>query len=513
MAEETLTISCMRQDQQYDGPMRAQLFSRAVILSCALSGALAEEHSHPTPEKLGRVDFKTSCSPGVGAAFNRGVALLHSFAYSASEQQFRDVAKADPSCAMAHWGIALSYYHPLWTPPDAAHLREGMQEIEAAGRASASPREQEYIEAAATFYRDSDRLSHSNRAQAYERAMAAITAHYPADREAQIFYSLALLASAPPTDGTHANQKHAAQLLEPLYRRFPDHPGLAHYLIHAYDSSELASRGLTAARAYSKIAPAAPHALHMPSHIFTRLGLWEDSVTSNLGARQAAHDQGDIGEELHAMDYLAYAYLQLGQFSDAERVVREATAMTSLSAGDFKIGYAANAMPVRLAIERGQWSSAAALQPLADSSPQVAAIVYWARAVGQARDGHAQSAAGDLAKIKECNAKLRAAGDDYWAKQAKILEQEARAWMAVASNDPESAIALMQVAAIEEDAVEKLPVTPGPIVPAREQLGEILLASGRPAEALREFHAALQAAPRRRGALTGVATAEGRAGH
>jgi hypothetical protein len=488
--------------------MRAQLFPCAVILTCVLSAALAEEHSHPPPEKLGRVDFQTSCSPAVAAAFNRGVALLHSFAYSASEQQFRDVARADPSCAMAHWGIALSYYHPLWTSPDPEHLRQGMLEIDAARRAQATRREQEYIEAAATFYRDSDHLSHANRAQAYEQAMAAVAAHYPDDTEARIFYSLALLATASPTDGTHTNQKHASQILEPLYRKFPEHPGLAHYLIHAYDSSELASRGLKAARAYSLIAPAAPHALHMPSHIFTRLGLWEDSVTSNLAARQAAHGQGDIGEELHAMDYLTYAYIQLGRFSDAERIVREANTMTSLAAGDFKVGYAANAMPVRLAIERGQWSSAAALQPLPDSSPQVAAIVYWAAAVGQARAGHAQSGAGDLAKIKECNEKLRAAGNAYWAGQAKILEQEARAWMAIASGDAETAIALMRTAAIEEDAVEKLPVTPGPIVPAREQLGEILLASERPAEALREFHAALQAAPRRRGALIGAAAAE-----
>jgi tetratricopeptide (TPR) repeat protein len=248
----------------------------------------------------------------------------------------------------------------------------------------------------------------------------------------------------------------------------------------------------------------------MPSHIFTRMGLWEDSVTSNLAARQAAHAQGDIGEELHAMDYLAYAYIQLGQFNDAERIVGEVTAMPSLEAGDFKVGYAANAMPVRLAIERGQWASAAALQPLPNSSPQVAAIVYWAAAVGKVRDGHPERAAADLAKIKECHEKLHASGNSYWAAQTTILEQEGRAWVAVASGDAETAISLMGAAAIKEEAIEKLPVTPGPIVPAREQLGEILLAAGRPADALREFHAALQIAPRRRGALIGVAAAEGR---
>lgn len=488
--------------------MRRQLLSGVAILACALSTALADEHSHPAPEKLGNVLFATSCSPQVGPAFNRAVALLHSFAYSATEQQFRDVAAADPHCAMAHWGIALSYYHQLWSPPDVEHLRRGMQEIDAARHMPMSPREQEYVAALATFYGDSDRLSHANRAQAYERAMASVAAHYPDDTEAQVFYSLALLSTASPTDRTHANQKHAAEILEPLYRELPEHPGLAHYLIHAYDSSELAPRGLAAARAYSLIAPAAPHALHMPSHIFTRLGLWEDSVASNVAARRAAHDQGDIGEELHAMDYLTYAYLQLGQFSDAERIVREAAATTPLSADEFKIGYAANAMPVRLAIERRQWSSAAALQPLANSSPQVAAIVYWARAVGKARDGHSGSAIDDVAKIRECGEKLEAAHDVYWAAQVSILEQEARAWVAGASGDSETAIALLRGAANQEDALEKLPLTPGPIVPAREQLAEVLLASGRPREALREFHAAMQSAPRRRGALVGVAAAE-----
>ncbi len=488
--------------------MRGQLFSSVVILACALTSVLADEHSHPAPEKLGSVLFDTSCAPRIGPAFNRGVALLHSFAYSAAEQQFRDVADADPRCAMAHWGVALSYYHQLWAPPDAKDLRRGMQEIDSVRQALMSPREHEYVEAVAIFYRDSDRLSHANRAQAYERAMASVSAHYPGDTEAQVFYSLALLSTASPTDRTHTNQKHAAQILEPLYREFPDHPGLAHYLIHAYDSSELASRGLAAARAYSRIAPAAPHALHMPSHIFTRMGLWEDSVASNLAARRAAHDQGDIGEELHAMDYLTYAYLQLGQFSDAEQIVREAATASPLSVGDFKVGYAANVMPVRLAIERGQWSSAAALQPLADSSPQVAAIVYWARAVGQARDGHAGSATGEVAKIKECREKLEVAGNAYWAVQVSILEQEARAWIANASGDPETAIAGLRGAANQEDAVEKLPLTPGPIVPAREQLAEVLLAFGKPREALREFHAAMESAPRRRGALVGAAAAE-----
>ena len=363
----------------------------AVLAIWARPAVAAEEHSHPPPEKLGSVAFETSCAPEVKAAFNRAVALLHSFAFDASEQAFRDVARTDPKCAMAHWGIALSYYHPLWEPPDAAHLQQGRAEIDAARALDATPREVAFIEAAAAYYGDSKERSYPDRARAYEQAMGEVAARHPQDDEAQIFHALSLLGTASPTDRTHTKQKQAGQILEPLYRKYPDHPGLAHYLIHAYDSTELASRGLEPARAYSQIAPSVPHALHMPSHIFTRLGLWEDSIASNLAARQAAHEQGDVGEELHAMDYLTYAYLQLGRLDEAKGIARDVAARTSLSAAEFKTGYAANVMPVRVAIEGGDWSGAATLQPLAGSMPQTAAIVYWARAVGRARDNAART--------------------------------------------------------------------------------------------------------------------------
>ena len=257
--------------------------------------------------------------------------------------------------------------------------------------------------------------------------MGEVASRHPQDDEAQIFHALSLLGTASPTDRTHTKQKQAGQILEPLYRKYPDHPGLAHYLIHAYDSTELASRGLEPARAYSQIAPSVPHALHMPSHIFTRLGLWEDSIASNLAARQAAHEQGDVGEELHAMDYLTYAYLQLGRLDDAKGIARDVAARTSLSAAEFKTGYVANVMPVRVAIEGGDWSGASTLQPLAGSMPQTAAIVHWARAVGRARDSGPHETAADIAKIKDCKEKLQASGNTYWATQASILEQEARA--------------------------------------------------------------------------------------
>ncbi|HEY7377803.1 MAG TPA: hypothetical protein VH542_03860 [Steroidobacteraceae bacterium] len=484
------------------------IFVVAVVCAGVGAARAAEEHAHPIPEKLGNVTFKTSCSPEVQAPFNRAVALLHSFTYQAAEQAFRDVSRRDPKCAMAHWGVALSYYHPLWEAPDAAHLRAGLNEVDAARALDATAREQAYIEAAGAYYRESNQLSYAERARAYEQAMAGVAARYPDDVEARIFHALSLLATASPTDRTHAKQKQAIQILEPLYLKYPDHPGLAHYLIHACDSSELAARGLAAARAYSQIAPSAPHALHMPSHIFTRLGLWDDSVASNLAARDAARAQGDVGEELHSMDYLTYAYLQLGRVSEAQQIVSDAAARTSLSGAEFKIGYAANAMPVRLAIEQGRWATAAKLEPLAGSPPQVAAIVYWARAVGQARGNPPQNDAADIARIAECRQELETAGSQYWATQTGVLEQEARAWTAVAGGDAQKGIDLMRAAADKEDAVEKLPLTPGPIVPAREQLGEILLAAGRPADALSEFQSALKGAPGRRGALQGVARAQ-----
>ena len=473
-----------------------------------------ESHSHPAPEKLGKVSFATTCSPSVARDFERSVALLHSFAYTAAEQSFRKVAAADPSCAMAHWGIAMSYYHQLWSPPAPAEWRDGQLEIERAiALNSGSRRERQFIAAAAAYYKDADQTPQL-RAEAYAQAMSEAMRGSPRDTETQVFYALSLIATAPPEDASHANQKRAAALLEPIYHTQPDHPGAAHYLIHAYDSAELAPRGLPAARAYSKIAPSAPHALHMPSHIFTRLGLWDDSIASNQAARAAAHDQGDQGEELHAMDYLTYAYLQRGQNSDAERVVASLTAMTAVAASgsDFKVGYAATAMPVRLAIERHAWRDAADLKTLPGSPPHVTAIIFWARAMANARGGRPQAADGDIAQIEACKQQLQAAGNAYWATQVEVLDKEAEAWRLAADANTAESVRLLRQAADEEDAVEKLPVTPGPIVPAREQLGELLLEQNQPEQALREFRAALVLAPGRRGALLGGAQAAERIG-
>jgi hypothetical protein len=344
--------------------------------------------------------------------------------------------------------------------------------------------------------------------------MAGVARDNPADDEAQVFYALSLVAigAATPADRTHANQKHAAAILEPLWKKQPNHPGIAHYLIHAYDSAELAQQGLAAARAYSKIAPSAPHALHMPSHIYTRLGLWNDSIAANLAARAAARVHGDVGEELHAMDYLTYALLQLGRDDDALQVAAEAQAMTNLDVAAFKIGYAANAMPVRVAVETRDWVGAARLMPRPGSTPKTAAMVWWARALGHARGQPADDADADIAALTDCRDKLRAAGDAYGAAQATALLQSAQAWDLERRGDVAGATARLTAAADEEDSLEKLPTTPGPIVPAREQLGELLLANHRPAEALAAFDAALALAPRRRGALEGAIIAAGRAG-
>ncbi len=492
------------------------MFRRLAVtaLAVALStGVYAQEehHDHPAPERLGAVQFVNSCSPLVGQAFDRAVALLHSFAYAAADKAFADIAVRDPTCAMAHWGRAMTHYHQLWEAPAGAALAAGAAEItQAEGMAPGTPREQALVTALGRYYTGADHTSPSLRAFRYSDAMASVGRDYPQDDEIQVFYALSLIATASPDDRRHIRQKSAADILEPIWTRHPQHPGVPHYLIHAYDSAELAQRGLPAARAYALIAPSAPHALHMPSHIFTRLGLWDDSIASNLAAQAAARAQGDVGEELHAMDYLTYAYLQRGRVVDAAQVVSGLHELGSIDAAGFKIGYAGNAMPVRLAVETGDWPAAAALVPLAGSAPQVAALVWWARALGRLRAAQPVSADADIAKLQACRDTLRVSGDHYWSTQVDTLLKSAEGWRAAAVGDRRLAVASLTAAADEEESLEKLPLTPGPIVPAREQLGDLLLGFGRPNEALSAFNAALDLAPNRLGALRGVAEAKRR---
>jgi tetratricopeptide (TPR) repeat protein len=477
------------------------------LYSCA---AGQETHNHGAPEKLGKVSFPISCVPAVQEQFDRGVALLHSFAYTAARSTFQSVAERDPRCAMAHWGTAMAYFRQLWDPPVVpATVSMAQAEIKSARQLGAgSERERQFIDALAMLYQDAATVPYRTRASNYERAMSDLASKYDKDVEAQVFYALALLANASPADKTHAKQKEAAALLEPLDRRHPQHPGIPHYLIHAYDNAELAPQGLAAAKAYSQIAPSAPHALHMPSHIFTRLGQWDDSITSNRAAREAAHRQGDTGEELHAMDYLVYAYLQSGRDKEAAQVIQELKSMPGLGTGDFKVGYAATAMPVRYAVERSQWTDAAGMVPPAAAPPQVAAIAVWARGMGLARSGRVTGARAEAARLRELEDQLHTSGNDYWATQVGILRREVMAWSAQSEKKPEDAAALLRTSADDEDAIEKLPVTPGPIVPAREQLGYLLLEQGQAALALKEFQVALANAPGRRGAMQGAAQAD-----
>jgi tetratricopeptide (TPR) repeat protein len=480
----------------------------ALVLCCAV--AAQEAHDHGVPEQLGKVSFPTSCSPAVQPEFERAVALLHSFAYSAAETAFREVARKDAHCAIAHWGIAMSYFRQLWDPPIyASNLSKGHEEIVRAQQITqVNERERGFISTVANMYPADEKIPYASKIDAYVAAMQKVAAQNAKDVEAQVFYALSLLAAASPSDKTHAKQKQAVAVLQPLYAQHPEHPGLAHYLIHATDNAEMAREGLPAAQAYAKIAPSAPHALHMPSHIFTRLGMWDDSIKSNVAAKASAKQHGDIGEELHAMDYLVYAYLQNGQDSEAAEVIAELKSMPELNTADAKVGYAATAMPVRYAVERKQWADAAGIVPPPSSAPpHVIAIAVWARGLGLAHTGHPAEARAEAAKLEQLKQQLHSTGRDYWAGQVDIQRIEVLAWAAQAEGKPDEALALLRQAADTEDAVEKSPATPGPVVPAREQLGDLLLQTNHPQTALKEYQSALVNAPGRRGATMGAARA------
>jgi len=482
-----------------------RLFALAFLFPALL--AMQNEHDHPAPEKLGTISFLTSCQPRTQQEFNRAVALLHSFAYKAAEESFQSVAEQDPQCAIAYWGIAMTHYHPMWEPPlPAAGIAVAQKEIaQAAMLHEASERERGFIHALSLVFQDASTVDYSTRSSNYETAMRSLAAANPKDVETQVFYALALISNASPLDKEHRKQKQAADLLEPLWREFPDHPGIPHYLIHACDSQELASRGLAAARAYASIAPSAPHALHMPSHIFTRLGLWDDSIASNLAARTAAQHERDTGEELHAMDYLVYAYLQSGRDQEAAQVIRQLKTMRNLDMGNFKSGYAATAMPIRYVVERHRWSDAEKIvNPPNSAQPQIVAIAVWARGLGFARNGHTLQAQKESETLRQIEERLRTKGDDYWATQVNIMRREILAWSAQAEKQPNEASTILRSAADDEDGIEKLSVTPGSIVPAREQLGEMLLLQDDFASASKAFETALVNAPGRRGALQGA---------
>lgn len=472
-----------------------------------------QEHRHGTGQLkgLGEVHFATSCAVGVQQDFQRGIAFLHSFWYSAAAETFAKIGEKDPSCGMAFWGLALSYYHPLWQPPDEESLKRGAQAAEKAMHAGAkTERERAYIAAGAEFYRDWKTRSHAERAGAYASAMEEVAKNFPEDKEATIFYALALRAMASPTDKTYSVQKKAGKLLEPLFLEQPNHPGIAHYIIHCYDYPTLAGGALKAAHRYAQIAPDSPHALHMPSHIFTRVGDWDASIASNQASADSAKKNALPNDELHALDYMEYAALQGGRDRLAEEILKRASGVSSPSGYDFAGLYAIASMPARFAVERGDWARAMQLIVPSGIFPGGAlawteANLHFARALGAARTGNAEVAGAERGRLEALKEVERAQKDAYWANQIDIQIQIVDSWIVWAAKQPGPALLGAKAAADAEDASDKHPVTPGPLVPAREFYADMLFEARRPAEALAEYEAVLALAPNRLAALGGAA--------
>ena len=502
----------------------------AALLSVGMLGGLlmmaTAASAHDGPEKLGTVTFPTSCSAAAQPSFVRGVALLHSFWFAESLKAFQAAAQADPGCGIAHWGAAMTWLgNPLAGPPVARALEEGSAAVARARAAGArTPREREWIEAIAVFYQDHATVDHRTRALAYERAMEALSRRDPADREAAVFYALALNITLDPTDKTYANQLRAAAILERAFAEAPEHPGVAHYLIHSYDFPPIAAKGLGAARRYAGIAPSAPHALHMPSHIFTRLGYWQESIDTNRRSADAARDElrqakleAGSYNALHAMDYIAYAALQLGKDKDARAVVDELRRIEKIDSEQFAAAFAFAAIPARFALERRDWGAAAELgfhpQSLSwQKFPQAESIVWFARGLGSARGGDVPGARRDVARLEALRDAMTAAKNTYWANQAEIQRLAVAGWIARAEGKNDEALALLRQAAQREDSTEKHPVTPGAIQPAREMLAELLLELGQPAAALAEFEASGRVDPNRLHGLAGAGRAAEAAG-
>jgi hypothetical protein len=482
-----------------------------LAIAIALSAGLAPAHADDTT--LGKVNFETSCKPEAQKLFNQGMLYQHSFWYRASQRTFEDVLNADPECGIAYWGTALSL---LWNPhvaPPAKNLAEGAAAIDKGKSVGAkTARERDYLDALGVMYADYEKVDHRTRLNAYAKAMEQLAQRYPGDDEAQIHYALALNTSASPADKTYASQLKGAAILEPIAQRQPDHPGVAHYLIHLYDYPPIAEKGLDAARRYAKIAPAAPHALHMPSHIFTRVGYWSESIASNAEAARVARESKDFHDQLHAMDYQVYAYLQLGQDAKAKAVMDEATTVAGFTETFLAGPYALAISPARYVVERGDWKAASELQVRPSPLSQVQAISYFARALGAARSGNPDAAKADIAKLAELRDKLRDAKDAYWSEQVEIQRQVAAAWVLYAEGKQDDALNAMSAAADAEDKTEKHPVTPGVPKPARELYGAMLLESGKPSEALAAFEATLKKEPNRLGATVGAAKAAEKAG-
>jgi Tfp pilus assembly protein PilF len=500
--------------------MKSLLAACCLCLSLAPAAAWAqsEQHQHEgmAPKDIGTVNFETSCSPAVKTRFNEGVALLHSFWFQESRDIFNDVLKQDPNCAMAQWGIALTYWgNPFAGQRSPQAIANGKAAIDK-GLATGSPtlREKGYLENVGILFSSNDVTNQRQRVLDYEKAMGRLSVANKSDTEARIFWALSIAQAASPTDKTFARNLQAAEMLETMYKTMPNHPGLAHYIIHSYDVPLLAQRALPAARAYASIAPVVPHALHMPSHTFTRVGFWKESVDSNTKSAEVAEKTNGIGEAMHARDYMTYAYLQMGMDTQAKENVGHAIRLatggsgTQGAAGAGPNTFALAAIPARYAMERQQWAEAAMLEPkAAPGTPYTEAITYFARAIGKARAGRPVEAAPDIEKLAAIRDREIEMKDEYWSSQVDIQKRGAEAWVMFAQNRKDAAIAQMRETANMEDLTDKAAVTPGPLAPARELLGYMLLENNQPKDALVEFEAVMKKEPNRFLAIWGAAKA------
>src|SRR5579871_5382297 len=454
---------------------------------CAV-GALADDdmqgHHHDATEKLGKVSFPISCAPGSQIEFERGIALLHSFGYEEAEEQFTEITKKDPACAMAHWGIAMSQFHQIWERPEDSVLKRGHEEIEAAQKIGAkTERERGYISALGVFYSDPSKQNFLRQASAYSDAMAKLYQQNPSDLEAGAFYALSLLAADSPDDKTNANEKKAVAVLNPLFERQPDHPGLAHYIIHACDSPEMAAEGLQAARRYADIASSSAHAVHMPSHIFARLGLWNEDIQANLKSvslTQMANGMYMRGHELHAMHFLLYAYLQTGQDDAARKIVEQSREILEKAPTDGDdtgmleyFGFAAAHFPALYALEMHRWADEAALEPAASTPPYLQMITYWARTIGSAHLGDVEATRRNAQKFDDAEDTTRKSKYAYVleGRRSTYAHGEVHAWLAFVEHKNDEAIAEIRQVSNDQDESGKAEVD----IPAREMLAEMLL--------------------------------------
>src|SRR5271154_660287 len=495
------------------------LFSSLFALSALADDQTQHHHEDLTTAQLGTVTFPVSCAPDVQKPFERGVALLHSFWYEEAEKEFVQIAADDPHCVMAHWGVAMSLWHQLWNEPDKKVIQHGLDEVHEAKTTDGpvTPREKAYLAAIAAFYGDSKKLNHAARAKAYSAAMKKVYETYPDDHEAAVFYALSLLASEPHEDATFANRKQAAAILETLFATEPDHPGVAHYLIHAYDKPQLAQLGLPAARRYAQVAPAAPHALHMPSHIFARVGLWQDDINSNLASiaatrKTAAMHMGGEGHQFHAMDFLFYAYMQSGRDAEARALIEEIRAMPNKKDDMYGKGYDPHAatlahLSALYPVEMHDWPTAAALPPTDVAGTAEHSMIYWARAIGSAYLRKPNDVRKDIAEIERIY-KKRVAEKSEFADAVEGDRKEAQAWLAFAEGKYDDAVEALRPIADKEDAVGDEPDG----APAREMIADILLEAKRPQQALAEYQTDLKLRPNRFDGLYGAARAAEAAG-